>query len=139
MIAFWNIVPRSLDIDWRFTAFAITLMMEAVCIPEMSVYFETTWCYIPDAHRPENFKCQTFCTDKRIWRYDFICRFVPDKEFSGADRTATRSGPIQFETEEEDPFGLDQFLTQAKHASKRLMHDRDPWGVEEHVKRRQLE
>jgi SNW domain-containing protein 1 len=23
-------------------------------------------------------------------------RFVPDKEFSGTDRTATRSGPIQF-------------------------------------------
>lgn len=45
-------------------------------------------------------------------------RFVPDKEFSGTDRTATRSGPVQFE-KEEDPFGLDQFLSQAKRASKR--------------------
>lgn len=44
-------------------------------------------------------------------------RFVPDKEFSGTDRTAQRSGPVQFEKEEEDPFGLDQFLKQAKHAS----------------------
>ncbi|XP_046434731.1 puff-specific protein Bx42 [Neodiprion virginianus] len=44
-------------------------------------------------------------------------RFVPDKEFSGTDRFATRSGPVQFEKDEEDPFGLDQFLTQAKRAS----------------------
>lgn len=44
-------------------------------------------------------------------------RFVPDKEFSGTDRTATRSGPVQFEKDEEDPFGLDQFLKQAKRAS----------------------
>lgn len=46
-------------------------------------------------------------------------RFVPDKEFGGTDRSATgRSGPVQFE-KEEDPFGLDQFLSQAKRASKR--------------------
>ncbi|XP_008554939.1 puff-specific protein Bx42 [Microplitis demolitor] len=44
-------------------------------------------------------------------------RFVPDKEFSGTDRSAQRSGPVQFEKDEEDPFGLDQFLTQAKRAS----------------------
>lgn len=51
----------------------------------------------------------------------FFCRFVPDKEFSGTDRVAgsSRSGPVQFEKDEEDPFGLDQFLTQAKKASKR--------------------
>lgn len=47
-------------------------------------------------------------------------RFVPDKDFSGTDRTAqtSRSGPVQFE-KEEDPFGLDQFLTEAKKAPKR--------------------
>ncbi|XP_058799473.1 puff-specific protein Bx42 isoform X1 [Phymastichus coffea] len=45
-------------------------------------------------------------------------RFVPDKEFSGTDRTgAARSGPVQFEKEEEDPFGLDRFLKEAKTAS----------------------
>lgn len=44
-------------------------------------------------------------------------RFVPDKEFSGTDRSTTRSGPVQFEKDEEDPFGLDQFLKQAKRAS----------------------
>lgn len=47
-------------------------------------------------------------------------RFVPDKEFSGTDRSAqnARSGPVQFE-KEEDPFGLDQFLNLAKKAQKR--------------------
>ncbi|KAM4663093.1 SNW domain-containing protein 1 [Discoglossus pictus] len=38
-------------------------------------------------------------------------RFVPDKEFSGADRRHRQDGPVQFE---EDPFGLDKFLEQAK-------------------------
>ncbi|KAL3279917.1 hypothetical protein HHI36_017424 [Cryptolaemus montrouzieri] len=52
-------------------------------------------------------------------------RFVPDKEFGGTDRSATaaRSGPVQFE-KEEDPFGLDQFLSQAKRASKRKEPER---------------
>lgn len=50
-------------------------------------------------------------------------RFVPDKEFSGTNREATRSGPVQFE-KEEDPFGLDQFLSQAKRASKRKEPER---------------
>jgi len=63
-------------------------------------------------------------------------RFVPDKEFSGTDRTATRSGPVQFEKEEEDPFGLDQFLTQAKRASKRPKDDRDRRGEERDKRKR---
>lgn len=50
-------------------------------------------------------------------------RFVPDREFSGTDRSAqhARSGPVQFEKDdkEEDPFGLDQFLNLAKKAQKR--------------------
>lgn len=47
-------------------------------------------------------------------------RFVPDKEFSGTDRSAAmpRQGPVQFE-KDEDIFGLDQFLTKAKKAPKR--------------------
>ncbi|GAB6020678.1 SNW domain-containing protein 1 [Chamberlinius hualienensis] len=54
-------------------------------------------------------------------------RFVPDKEFSGTDRTVRRDGPVQFERhEEDDPFGLDKFLTEAKKASKRPTEsDRD--------------
>lgn len=48
-------------------------------------------------------------------------RFVPDKDFSGTDRTqqtGPRTGPVQFE-KDEDIFGLDQFLTMAKKAPKR--------------------
>lgn len=55
-------------------------------------------------------------------------RFVPDKGFEGADKTAAaapRSGPVQFERQEEfDPFGIDQFLTKAKQASKRAGDER---------------
>ena len=48
------------------------------------------------------------------------CRFVPDKEFAGTDRSRRRDGPVQFEKdEEEDPFGLNKFLTEAKKAQKR--------------------
>ncbi|XP_030566232.1 puff-specific protein Bx42 [Drosophila novamexicana] len=49
-------------------------------------------------------------------------RFVPDKQFSGAGSrdtaAAQRSGPVEFE-KEEDPFGLDKFLNMAKKAPKR--------------------
>ena len=38
-------------------------------------------------------------------------RFIPDKEFSGADPSQRRDGPVAFE---EDPFGLDKFLEEAK-------------------------
>ena len=48
-------------------------------------------------------------------------RFVPDKEFSGADRDAApgRSGPVQFQKEEQDPFGLWAFLDTVKTAEKK--------------------
>lgn len=59
-------------------------------------------------------------------------KFVPDKGFSGADSRAggsSRSGPVQFQREEEDPFGLDhldQFLKKAKETSgKRGANDED--------------
>lgn len=47
-------------------------------------------------------------------------RFVPDKEFSGTDRTgkSQRQGPVQFE-KEDDIFQLDKFLDTAKKGSKR--------------------
>lgn len=37
-------------------------------------------------------------------------RFVADKGFSGADSAAVRSGPVQFEREDEDIFGLGELL-----------------------------
>jgi len=59
-------------------------------------------------------------------------KFVPDKGFSGAtDRAAagsSRSGPVQFTREEEDPFGLDhldQFLKEAKKTSGKRNNEDD--------------
>lgn len=48
----------------------------------------------------------------------FHPRFQPDKGFSGADGGQTRDGPVQFEKEDEDPFGLNKFLTEAKKAKR---------------------
>lgn len=45
-------------------------------------------------------------------------RFKPgDKGFEGAKEGAARSKPVEFEEEEEDPFGLDQMLTEARKGS----------------------
>ncbi|XP_075547999.1 puff-specific protein Bx42 [Dermacentor variabilis] len=78
----------------------------------------------PGIYRPKN-------QDKEVYGEDLeklmkTSRFVPDKEFSGTDRSSRRDGPVQFERlEEEDPFGLDKFLTEAKKASKRPTEDQD--------------
>lgn len=59
--------------------------------------------------------------------FAFLFRFVPDKEFSGTDRSGpsgSRSGPVQFE-KEEDPFGLDKFLTDVRKASSKRPTDTD--------------
>merc|ERR1712142_1089089 len=54
-------------------------------------------------------------------------RFVPDKEFSGTSGAggSGRTGPVQFQKEAEDPFGLDAFLDAAKKGSKRSNDDGD--------------
>lgn len=53
-------------------------------------------------------------------------RFVPDKDFGGADRGASsRSGPVQFEKEENDPFGLDAFLKEVKTAERKRPNEDD--------------
>jgi SNW domain-containing protein 1 len=42
-------------------------------------------------------------------------RFKPDKGFAGASKRADpRDRPVEFESEEADPFGLDQFLTEVR-------------------------
>uniref|UniRef100_A0A8C6RQG6 SNW domain-containing protein 1 n=1 Tax=Nannospalax galili TaxID=1026970 RepID=A0A8C6RQG6_NANGA len=66
-------------------------------------------------------------------------RFVPDKEFSGSDcRQRGREGPVQFE---EDPFGLDKFLEEAKQHgnSKRLSDSSCPKEHEREGKKRRKE
>lgn len=52
-------------------------------------------------------------------------RFQPDKGFSGADGGQVRDGPVQFEKEDEDPFGLNKFLTEAKKAKRPAEDSRD--------------
>ncbi|GCC35660.1 SNW domain-containing protein 1 [Chiloscyllium punctatum] len=66
-------------------------------------------------------------------------RFVPDREFSGTDRRQRREGPVQFEKDEEDPFGLDKFLEEAKQhggGSKRPESGRSKEYEHEGKKRR---
>ncbi len=41
-------------------------------------------------------------------------RFEQERGFKGADRAATRDGPVQFQREE-DPFGLSDFLKDVRH------------------------
>ncbi|XP_061853505.1 SNW domain-containing protein 1 [Colius striatus] len=65
-------------------------------------------------------------------------RFVPDKEFSNSDRNSRgrgRDGPVQFE---EDPFGLDKFLEEAKQhgGSKRPSDSSRPKEHEHESKKR---
>ncbi len=61
---------------------------------------------------------ETMCSPSRLF-WSFF-RFQPDKEFSGTDRSRVRDGPVQFEKEvvDEDLFGLNQFLTEAKKAKR---------------------
>ncbi|XP_021258147.1 SNW domain-containing protein 1 [Numida meleagris] len=68
-------------------------------------------------------------------------RFVPDKEFSNSDRNTRgrgRDGPVQFE---EDPFGLDKFLEEAKQhgGSKRPSDSSRPKEHEHESKKRRKE
>ncbi|XP_038618648.1 SNW domain-containing protein 1 [Tachyglossus aculeatus] len=66
-------------------------------------------------------------------------RFVPDKEFAGSDRRQRgREGPVQFE---EDPFGLDKFLEEAKQhgGSKRPSDSGRPKEHDHEGKKRRKE
>jgi SNW domain-containing protein 1 len=56
-------------------------------------------------------------------------RFKPDKAFSGvSERPGKRDRPVEFDKQEEnDPFGLDLFLTEVKNGKKAVGQRR--WGV----------
>jgi SNW domain-containing protein 1 len=61
-------------------------------------------------------------------------RFQPDRGFEGAERgqgeKAQRSGPVEFEkVQEEDVFGLDDFLHEAKTGKKKDVPQRQQLGV----------
>lgn len=69
-------------------------------------------------------------------------RFVPDRGFSGADASTSRSGPVEFkrsgagdEKDEDDLFGVIGLLSEAKKASKRNADNEDR-GRDDREKRR---
>lgn len=63
--------------------------------------------------------CVCHCFIRATCDLHCSCRFQPDKGFSGADSSQVREGPVQFEKDvEEDPFGLNKFLTEAKKAKR---------------------
>jgi len=76
-------------------------------------------------------------------------RFVADKGFQGTEGGAaggsSRAGPVQFEKETDDPFGLDDFLHKAKQASSNKRKDddgrerRDDRGREDRKRRKEYD
>ncbi|KAI3514740.1 hypothetical protein L1887_13405 [Cichorium endivia] len=59
--------------------------------------------------------------DEQIEKIRKTERFKPDKAFTGAnEKTGPWDRPVEFEREEADPFGLDQFLTEVKGGKKVL-------------------
>lgn len=69
----------------------------------LSLYLYILWLYVKSSY--------------------FTPRFVPDRGFAGTDRNSRREGPVQFEQEEEDPFGLGQFLEEAKRGDNKRKAD----------------
>lgn len=63
-------------------------------------------------------------------------RFVPDKGFDGADAGARGAGPVQFEKDQDDVFGLDKLLADVKRGSKRDKSGGDDKDPKEEKKRR---
>lgn len=59
-------------------------------------------------------------TDEQLEKVMKTERFKPDKAFTGAsERAGKRDRPVEFDKQEEnDPFGLDQFLTEVKKGKK---------------------
>jgi len=72
-------------------------------------------------YKPKKGDGDAYGTEEDLKKLQDTTKFRPDKEFSGIDRSkpTERSGPVEFE-KEEDPFGLDAFLSQAKGTAKPL-------------------
>lgn len=59
--------------------------------------------------------------DEQLERVMKTDRFKPDKGFTGVpERAGPRDKPVEFDKPEEDPFGLDQFLSEVKGGKKTL-------------------
>lgn len=70
-------------------------------------------------YRPRGDKDKELYGDDDVDKIIKSNKFVADRGFQGADLNRERDGPVQFERDEEDPFGLNKFLQEAKQASKR--------------------
>lgn len=102
--------PKSSTLYWISTSFFT-----------VAVHWMVTW---RNAWRPNNGNELFGHVDLfQLCKQHFsVHRFQPDKGFAGTDRTQQRDGPVKFvrEKEEEDPFGLDKFLTEAKKGKRPL-------------------
>jgi len=58
-------------------------------------------------------------------------RFVPDKGFQGAGTANKRDGPVEFEAAQEDIYGLDEFLKEARHGKKAPSDSKQKGGLED--------
>lgn len=77
-------------------------------------------------YRPTRDKDKDIYSDAKLDEVLKTNRFVPDRGFAGAGSGQQRDGPVQFEkpvrtttasnADEEDPFGLDKFLAEAKRS-----------------------
>jgi len=74
-------------------------------------------------YRPKKNDEESYGSEADLQKLMDTNKFKPDKGFSGAERNkdekVDRTGPVEFE-QEEDPFGLDEFLSKAKTSSKPL-------------------
>lgn len=58
-------------------------------------------------------------------------KFKPNRDFTGVDRSRRaepRRAPVEFEKEEVDPFGLDEFLSEAKETTEKRKNPLDHIG-----------
>jgi len=75
-------------------------------------------------YRPKKGDDETYGSESDLNKLKDTSKFKPDKGFTGAEKPkedrGERSGPVEFEKVEEDPFGLDEFLSKAKTSAKPL-------------------
>jgi len=74
---------------------------------------------------------ETYGGEEDLKKLQDTSKFKPDKDFSGVNRdkpVEPRNEPVQFE--KDDPFGLDEFLSQAKTGSKSAL---DKIGTSGHM------
>jgi SNW domain-containing protein 1 len=73
-------------------------------------------------YRPKKSDTELYGGEEEVEKLLKTSKFKPDKDFEGVDRTKAteaRTRPVEFE-KEEDPFGLDAFLNEAKSGKKAL-------------------